>query len=444
MKKSPTVPLLTAFLTVLVLVLGIGSSSRADNPPCQNAPKESKTNGASWPPGNVNVVINTNDFPTPEQQEAIKNAYRAWENANPNSGVHFTFTETTQPPPAQHPLNTNYVQRHNSPTGAETHIGFTGTLTTEGNRTTSAVTNIDPSVTRLETITQLMLHEIGHTFGLGHCEGCPSGSSVMSPPDGLCNCPGVPCDSSVPKNNLHWGCPLLTGPTECDWKTAAQRAGYPIAPPEAPPDECTCYDLVGCIRCRTDNPCACAQFIMSPILVDVSGDGFNLSDLAGGVSFDLNGDGVPEHLSWTMANSDDAWLALDRNSDGVIGNGLELFGNFTSQPEPREGKERNGFLALAECDKPANGGNADGLISRNDAIFNSLRLWQDLNHNGISEAVELFNFDAVSLTVIELNYKESKKTDQFGNEFRYRSKVKDSNNAQMGRWAWDVFLVNSP
>lgn len=42
--------------------------------------------------------------------------------------------------------------------------------------------------------------------------------------------------------------------------------------------------------------------------------------------------------------------------------------------------------------------------------------------------------------MLELDYKESRRTDQHGNQFKYRAKVKDVRGAQMGRWAWDVFL----
>jgi hypothetical protein len=98
-----------------------------------------------------------------------------------------------------------------------------------------------------------------------------------------------------------------------------------------------------------------------------------MTDNAGGVFFDLNGNGVKEKLSWTAAGSDDAWLALDRNGNGMIDTGQEVFGNLTHQPEPPRGKER---------------------------------------------------------------------TDQYGNQFRYRTKVKDTHDAQLGRWAWDVFLIS--
>jgi hypothetical protein len=124
-----------------------------------------------------------------------------------------------------------------------------------------------------------------------------------------------------------------------------------------------------------------------------------------------------------------------------VDDGSELFGNFTPQPPATR---KHGFLALAEYDRREQGGNADGIIDARDGIYASLRLWQDTNHNGVSEAAELHALHAFDVARLHLNYKASRRTDTHGNEFSYRAKIDDAKGAKAGRWAWDVFLVKAP
>lgn len=236
--------------------------------------------------------------------------------------------------------------------------------------------------------------------------------------DGVSLCDGD-CDDTDPNNTFDCG----GGGGECVLEPCDSGYGWSCS--------------LGCCADAAGN---CATH--SPVLVDLAGDGFSLTDARGGVWFDIDGDGAAERLAWTRAGADDAWLALDRDGNGFITTGRELFGNFTAQIAPPAGRERNGFLALAEFDKPQNGGNADGVIDVRDAVFASLKLWRDTNHNGVSEPGELFTLPALDVVRLHLDYRESKRTDEHGNLFRYRAKVDDARGAKVGRWAWDVFLVS--
>lgn len=210
-----------------------------------------------------------------------------------------------------------------------------------------------------------------------------------------------------------------------------------------------------------EGACCCPG---SPIIIDISrywdwttnsGNGYHFTDVVGGVRFDLNGDGIKEQAAWPTATSENAWLALDRNGNGVIDSGKELFGNYTDQVgpagQPIPSGQGNGWLALAELDRGRSGGNENGMVDRGDAWFANLRLWVDRNHNGISEANELITPASIGLTGIELTYEQTSWTDQYGNNFKFRSRFRwgDVNDGEFfyTEWfkdAWDVFPQWTP
>lgn len=165
----------------------------------------------------------------------------------------------------------------------------------------------------------------------------------------------------------------------------------------------------------------CAPDCGSPIVVDLDRGGFRFTDLDGGVRFDLDGDGHAESISWVAPGSGDGWLVLDRDGDGMITTGAELFGNFTPQP-PSD--EPHGYAALAVFDQPAAGGDGDGAITPADAVFAELRLWIDADHDGVSRPDELISLAAAGIRAIHLDYVTSARRDEHGNELRYVSRVR--------------------
>lgn len=126
-----------------------------------------------------------------------------------------------------------------------------------------------------------------------------------------------------------------------------------------------------------------------PLTLDLDGDGLETVGVAAGVLFDHDGDGVRSGTGWV--SGDDGLLVLDRNGNGQIDNGRELFGDST--PLAGGGTALDGFAALAQEDT-----NADGRVDSLDANWSNLRVWRDLNQDGVSQSGELFTLGSLGIT----------------------------------------------
>jgi len=192
-------------------------------------------------------------------------------------------------------------------------------------------------------------------------------------------------------------------------------------PPPTDPDPILAFENPSCPECA------------DPIIVDPRHDGFRLTSAKDGVLFDLDADGVPEQVAWTHADSDDAWLALDRNGNGRIDDGSELFGNRMPVNAVKD-TAANGFTVLRFFDDSPFG----KAIDSNDAIYRRLVLWRDANHNGISEPDELTRASDAGLVSISTDYRTARRRDQFGNEFLMRAKARSADGIE--HYAYDVWL----
>lgn len=133
---------------------------------------------------------------------------------------------------------------------------------------------------------------------------------------------------------------------------------------------------------------------VDPLILDINKDGFNIETKKFGTYFDLNCDGFAEKINWTRQ---DAILTLDKNGNGIVDDGSEVFGDFHLLADGSRAK--NGFEALAQYDT-----NGDGVIDENDEIFDQLKLWVDENGDGISDSGELKTLKEMHIKAINLNY----------------------------------------
>ncbi|HRE16701.1 MAG TPA: calcium-binding protein, partial [Rhodocyclaceae bacterium] len=130
-----------------------------------------------------------------------------------------------------------------------------------------------------------------------------------------------------------------------------------------------------------------------PLAIDLDGDGIETVAAAEGILFDHDADAIKTATGWV--NGDDGWLVLDKNGNGHIDNGAELFGVDTVLANGQ--KATDGFQALAELDS-----NSDGMIDANDAAFQNLKVWRDIDQDGVSQSDELFKLTELGITSFNL------------------------------------------
>ncbi|RRD53766.1 LysM peptidoglycan-binding domain-containing protein [Campylobacter rectus] len=155
-----------------------------------------------------------------------------------------------------------------------------------------------------------------------------------------------------------------------------------------------------------------------PLAIDLNRDGTRTLKLNGALNFDIDGNGFKEATGWI--SPEDAFLAYDRNENGIIDDGTELFGDktVTNTTFGYTGKTAaNGFEALKAFDS-----NNDNIIDEKDEKFDKLLLWQDKNSNAVTDKGELKTLREHNIKSIDLNYKNINSTNN-GNFIRQTSKV---------------------
>jgi Ca2+-binding RTX toxin-like protein len=134
----------------------------------------------------------------------------------------------------------------------------------------------------------------------------------------------------------------------------------------------------------------------SPLVLDLNGDGVQTTGVNSDwwAMFDFDGDGVKNRTGWI--SSEDGFLVYDRNQDGKINNGDEMFGNHTLRYNG-SGRCADGYEALAQEDT-----NGDGLVNALDDNWQQLAVWRDLNQNGLTDEGELFTLEELGITGFEV------------------------------------------
>ncbi|HVE71888.1 MAG TPA: hypothetical protein VNI54_11005 [Thermoanaerobaculia bacterium] len=146
----------------------------------------------------------------------------------------------------------------------------------------------------------------------------------------------------------------------------------------------------------------------SPIVIALGDGQYLFSGPEDPVMFDIDANGAREPITWTRRSEQVAFLAMDRNRNGAIDDGSELFG--TAAPLRGGGVAANGFVALRDLDS-----NSDSRIDHRDGDWRSLLVWTDSNHDGVTQQGEIQSLADTSVIAISTSYGLSGRRDAFGN-----------------------------
>jgi hypothetical protein len=209
-----------------------------------------------------------------------------------------------------------------------------------------------------------------------------------------------------------------------EWTSWTPASFNCVPQPEPPPGACTDLDDDGC-HDRSD-PCW-----NSPLILNPGGAGSFLTSPADGVLFDIDADGSLEQTSWVVPGSGAGFLVLDRNGNGLIDDGSELFGNYTIGTH---GVQGNGYQALALLDT-----NGNDTVDPADEWWSLLQIWQDENGNGVSEPDELSSLHEAGISALGYSHQWIGRRDRYGNLLKYRAFVQLSVGGR--RPYYDVYLL---
>ena len=137
---------------------------------------------------------------------------------------------------------------------------------------------------------------------------------------------------------------------------------------------------------------------VSPISIDLNGDGLQTMSIDQGIKFDILNSGNAVNTGWI--SGEDGFLAVDENGNGQIDSIAELFGGGVGE----------GFGKLDSFDS-----NQDGVVNANDMSFNQLRIWQDANENGLTDNGEVVSLEQAGILGLNTSYESTFTGDEHGN-----------------------------